>query len=68
MDDLISMNNKNFEKKKKRIKKKHQLFRLNYKIKNSRFHAKFYDERDKINFNVIRIPWKTSNIPTRCFT
>ena len=53
--------------KKKRINKKPQLFRLNYKRKNSRFLAKFYDERDKFNFNVIRIPYKTNNILRKMF-
>ena len=66
IDDLISINKKNL-KKKKRINKKLQLFRLNYKIKSSRFFAKFYDERDKFNFNVIRIPHKTNDLPRKMF-
>ena len=80
IDDLITINNENFEKNIRNIypaeldlKKENQndknanFLDLNIEISNSTFQTKLYDKRNNFNFNIIRMPYKSSNIPRKMF-
>ena len=45
----------------------HIFLDLNIEISNSKFITKLYDKRDNFNFNIIRMPYKSSNIPKKMF-
>ena len=40
---------------------------LNINVKSPRFQTKSYDKWNNFNFNIIRIPYKSSNIPQKMF-
>lgn len=40
---------------------------LNIEIKNKRFSMKLYDKRDDFNFNIVRMPFASNNMPSRIF-
>ena len=80
IDDLITINNTNFEINIRNIypaelelKKENQndnnahFLDLNIEISNSKFITKLYDKRDNFSFNIIRMPYKSSNIPKKMF-
>ena len=40
---------------------------MNISIIHNKFDVKLYDKRDNFNFNIVRMPNKSSNIPARMF-
>ena len=40
---------------------------LNIKIVQNKFEIKLYDKRDDFNFEIVRMPFKSSNIPSKMF-
>ena len=80
IDDLITINNKNFAKnirniyqpelelkKENQINKNANFLDLKINIQNSRFQIKLYYKREHFNFNIIRVPYKSCNIPHKIF-
>ena len=80
IDDLITINDKNFEKnihiifqaelelkKENQIKKSDNFQDLNINMQNPRFQIKLYNTRENFNFNIIRVRYKSYNIPHKMF-
>ena len=80
IDDLITINNSNFEKnirnvypaelelkKENRNDNSANFLDLNIEINNSKFITKLYDKRDNFDFNIIRMLHQSSNIPKKMF-
>ena len=80
IDDLITINNTNFEinirniypaelelKKENDDDKRATFLDLDIEIRYSKFKTKLYDKRDNFNFNIIRMPYKSSNIAQKMF-
>ena len=80
IDDLITINNANFEinirniypaelelKKENDDDKRATFLDLDIEIRYSKFKTKLYDKRDNFDFNIIRMPYKSSNIPQKMF-
>ena len=81
IDDLITINDDGiFEKNIKNIypaelelKKESQVntsahfLDLNIEINNSKFDSKLFDKRDDFNFDIVRMPYRNSNIPDKMF-
>ena len=81
IDDLITINNaghfeKNIEKiyppelhlKKENVESTSASFLdLKIKIENSKFTTSLYDKRDNFNFDIVRMPFRKSNIPQAMF-
>ena len=81
IDDLITINDGGiFEKNIKNIypselelkKESHKnteahFLDLNILINNSKFDSKLYDKRDDFPFDIVRMPYRTSNIPNKMF-
>ena len=79
IDDLISLNNKDFEKylnkiyppelsitKETKSDKEASYLDLSITIENDKFHTKLYDKRDDFNFKIVNYPHPvTSNIPEK---
>ena len=40
---------------------------MNIEINNSKFDSKLFDKRDDFNFDIVRMPYRNSNIPTKMF-
>ena len=81
IDDLITINDNNiFEanihniypnelqlKKENNINTEATFLDLKIKIDNNKFMTSLYDKRDNFNFDIVRMPHKCSNIPSKMF-
>ena len=78
INDLTIINNENFEgniqniylfqlelEKEKQIDKNVNFLNLNIQIQNFRFETKLYNKRDNFNFDIIKMSYKSSNIPQK---
>ena len=81
IDDLNAMNDSNIffdniehiyppelELKKENLNESEASFLdLHIKIENNEFHTCLFDKRDDFNFDIVRMPFKSSNIPSNMF-
>lgn len=80
IDDLNAMNDNIFlenihniyppelELKKENINESEATFLdLHIKIQNNEYHTCLYDKRDDFGFDIVRMPFKSSNIPSNIF-